>query len=266
MHQVTSLPGRHHRLADIPYDLCLDKVGKIAVTNTIAACRVGGLLVVVREGIEHECSYEFVGRMTSCIAMESDAHVHRDIQSWTFWISLATTSQVVHPTATATEVVGIVVFAARVVIDAIRYTCVLEPIACTFDIAWVTASGSQCLHLFVAGRVGYDFLRVGIFLSIEIVVTNLWVGIACYASPSATELDSICSGDMFALVGKSDVVAIHIRTKIECAEVYPCATAHLLVDMISSAYALMHNGIFGLWIALWQGFVADIDRILTTFR
>ena len=253
-------------MTDILHDLCLDIIGKVAVADTVATSRIGSLLVIAFVNIEHECSYNLVGRIAARIAMESDAHVHRDIQSWAFWISLATTSQVVHPTATATEVVGIVVFAARVVIDAIRYTCVLEPIACTFDIAWVTASGSQCLHLFVAGRVGYDFLRVGIFLSIEIVVTNLWVGIACYASPSATELDSICSGDMFALVGKSDVVAIHIRTKIECAEVYPCATAHLLVDMISSAYALMHNGIFGLWIALWQGFVADIDRILTTFR
>ena len=83
--------------------------------------------------------------MTTCVAVESYTHVDWDIESRTFWIDCATTSKVVHPATAATEVVGVVVFASGVVIYAIRNTCILQPVACAFYIAWIATGSGKCL-------------------------------------------------------------------------------------------------------------------------
>ena len=83
-------------------------------------------------------------------------------------------------------------------------------------------------------------------------MSNLWVWIACYGTPTTTKLDGISSSDMFAFVRKGNKVAIGIGSKVECTKVNPCTTTHLLVDMIGSADAFVYDCIFGLWVTFRQ--------------
>ena len=145
MHEMAFLPCGHHGLTNVLYDLRLEIVRKVAVTNAVTARRIGGLLVIVLDGIEHECTHEFVGRMATRIAVECHTHVNRYIKSWTLWIGGTTACQVVHPTSATTEVIGIVVLATRVVIDTVGDTCILQPIACAFNLAWITTGSGMDL-------------------------------------------------------------------------------------------------------------------------
>ncbi len=67
---------------------------------------------------------------------------------------------------------------------------------------------------------------------------------------------------MVALIGDSDTVELAVSLiKIEGAQIDPCTTAHLLVDMENGALALVPYGIFGIVDAAVHGLVTHIDGI-----
>ena len=126
--------------AHILYNLCLHIVSQVTCINTALACREVLILIIIMIFVDNECTNYLI--TNTCIGMESEAGMERNTQSWFIRVGGTTTCEVVHPDAAGCVVVHIVVFAVGVVVNAIRNTRILHPVACCFNIAWQTTGDS----------------------------------------------------------------------------------------------------------------------------
>ena len=72
---------------------------------------------------------------------------------------------------------------------------------------------------------------------------------------------------MLALVGKDDTIALAAAgIEVECAEIYPSAAAHSLVDSIVSFLPLVSHDVFCIVNTLSNRLITDVNGIATRGR
>ena len=196
--------------------------------------------------------------------MECQTGVEWNTQSRFVGVSCTTTSEVVDPNTTCCIVIHIIVFAISIVVDTIWDTRILHPIACSLYITWQTTS--HCIGLI--GKqlctINHRFAALWQILRWWYVLKTIWLFIACYTTHTATKLNGVGCNHFFAIGCwcHHDIVVHRIIIKGESAEIYPCATTHLLVDREGGLLAFVYNGVLCFSGTLCHGLIADIHGIV----
>ena len=125
-------------------DLGLHIITIVASQLSAYACRVGLALVVVKIGVNHQGTDDAIAFHT-CIGVEGQTQMQRYTQTRLLRVSLTAASEVVHPLTACAVVVRVVVTTVGVVVDAVRDTGVLQPVASGFQITCHTAGLSPLL-------------------------------------------------------------------------------------------------------------------------
>ena len=142
--QMTAHPVRCIQRTHVVDDLRLHIVAVVACQLTAHACRVGLVLIIVKIGVDHQSADNAVTFHTS-IRVERQTQMQRYTQTRLLRVGLTATSEVVHPLTACAVVVRVVVATVGVVVDAVRDTSVLQPVASGFQITCHTAGLSPLL-------------------------------------------------------------------------------------------------------------------------
>ena len=263
---MTAHPVRCIQRTYVVDDLGLHIITIIASQLTAYACRVGLALIIVKIGVDHQCSDDTVS-FYACIRVECQTQMQRYTQTRLLRVDLTTTSEVVYPHTTTAVVVGVIVATIGIVVDAIRNTRVLHPVACCFQITCHTASLSPLLVGQQLCTIYLCFTQLDILRGWSILhFVGLWI--PSYITYTATKFHSI-SGDYriaFACVAEGYIVIVAVRIKSKSTEIYPSATSHLLVDLKLGLLSTVYNGIFGCCGAIRQTLIGYIYGILACWQ
>ena len=97
------------------------------------------------------------------------------------------------------------------------------------------------------------------------VLQSVGLRIASHATHTTTELHRVGGDEVFAFadVAQCHVVMLRVgEIERETAEIHPCATAHLLVNLELGFLSAVHDGIFGSVGAVGETFVGYVYGIL----
>ena len=145
-------------------------------------------------------------------------------------------SNVVFGKRTCVDIIFTVIIPSRR-IDAFRHAIPLGGIASSFQTSWQVAADGK-IHRGVATH-----------------------NVSC----ATTQTNGICRHDTFvvAQIVEDDAIVFALALReVECAEIYPSAATHLLIDAEMSLDATMLNRVVGIRNAVRQSLIGDIDGII----